>query len=107
MTESTILERLLDRAEETIKDLASLKTQNQQIVDHLSKLNGSVAKHQEWIATNGQAVRALEEDLKSLKTCNQVSNQTMLKIAALAAGVALAISHAEGPLLATVVELLK
>lgn len=107
MTESTILERLLDRADETLKDLTALKTQNQQIVDHLAKLNGQTARNSEWIATNSQTLKAHDEEIKALKTSSQMSNQTMLKLGALCAAVTLAISQVEGPVLGAILALLK
>ena len=93
MTNESILERLLDRSDETLKELASLCAVTKGINDRLDKLNGSVAKH--------------EEQLKALKEGSQVSNQTTLKIAAMVTGAVLAITHAEGPVLNAVLAILK
>lgn len=102
-----ILARLLDRSEEQIASLAQLTAKTEQIVTRLDTLNGNVAKHREWIGIKDPQITTLQTDMKAAQESSRMSNQTMLKIAAIASVTVLAITKVEGPVLSALMSLIK
>ena len=104
-----------------IESLTQLKGDVRGIQDHLARLNGSVARHeadlnQQKIVEAGRTLKT-EEMAKSIaenktaieehKKESEISNATMLKIAAIASATVLAITKAGGPVLELVLKMLR
>jgi lipopolysaccharide biosynthesis regulator YciM len=121
MSDVNLLERLLDRAEKMSEELVQVREQATAIQARLDKINGSVGRHDTtinelrvWTATKDQScsvhlreIADLAKALKEHQDENQISNQTVLKIAVLAAITVMTVFQVGGPLVEKLVGLVK